>query len=69
MLRRTILRTLLGALLLLRSLTVGAQVRPLPDGVFAGLRWFKESDGDWNIKRDRPDIDYRLNKGWGLLLL
>ncbi len=42
---------------------------PLPDGVFAGLRWFRESDGDWNIKRDRPDIDYHLNKGWGLLLL
>jgi hypothetical protein len=55
--------------LTLTSVHVSGQVRPLPTGVFAGLRWFKESDGDWNLQRDQPSLDYQLDKGWGVLLL
>jgi hypothetical protein len=69
MFHRGILHALLGTLSLIPCLTVDAQVRPLPDGVFAGLRWFKESDGDWNMERNKPAIDHRLNRGCGLLLM
>lgn len=46
-----------------------AQLRPLPDGLFAGVRWFQETDGNLSLGRSQPALDYRLDKGWGALVL
>jgi hypothetical protein len=46
-----------------------AQQRPLPDGIYVGLRWFKESDSGWSLQRDQDPLSYQLDQGWGPLLI
>jgi len=56
-----------GLLLILAADTINAQNKPLPDGLYLGVRLFHESDAAFDPgQRERPLADYRFRGGVGL---
>lgn len=63
------MRLLFSLLFVALAAFVNAQQRPLPDGLFAGFRWFRETDGALDYQRSNDPVDYQLSKGWGFLVI